>query len=233
MRNIAIALLVAMLLTGIAAEAQQAAGAAAAINDGLARIDTIAKQIGQIDDVTLPQLKEKKARLDDVADLLHKAVNNVKAKDADLEQRTAVQDAAIAQHNANQCRGTAAQCAAYTAEAERLNAGSAALKRESDNLNTYKQGLKERFDQLSQDTLAWTAAGKKAMADRDDLAQRGKAILSSLGRFANEYGSCMDKYPQDDDEGLKHHCGNVQFDQVRKNLGKLRNIGTGGITPNN
>jgi hypothetical protein len=37
----------------------------------------------------------------------------------------------------------------------------------------------------------------------------------------------MDQYAEDDDEGLKHHCGNVQFDNVREAIGKLRNMGTG------
>jgi DNA repair exonuclease SbcCD ATPase subunit len=225
-KNVVIALSFALLLASTPGKAQQAATSAAAINAGLSSIGTISKQIDQIDNVTFPELKKKQQNLDDVTEMLNGAATHLKAKYADLEQRDYDHDAAIERHNANQCKGTEEECAAYTAEAHRLNEATAALKREAADLDTYKQGLRERFEQLSADTIAWSSAVKKAQGDRDDLAERGKTILSSLASYANTYGSCMDRYPDDDDEGLKHHCGNVQFDGVRENIGKLRISGS-------
>src|ERR1700756_3415706 len=160
-KNPASALLLGLLLIAAPVQAQRAAKAAAAINDGLSRIEVISKQISQIDDVTFPQLKTKKQNLDDVSELLHGDDVRMKAKRADLALRNADQDSALARHNANQCKGTTAQdCASYDAEAERLDAASAALEKEGADLDTYQRGLSERHDQLAGDLVVWTAAVK-------------------------------------------------------------------------
>jgi len=213
----------------VSTPAQEAAGAAAKINTKIAVLNDINDKVKTLDTTDLDALKAKKRNLDDVTDMLKGAVAHLQAKDADLTQEFAANDAAVAQHNANQCveKNHDGSCSAYQAEANRLNARTQELKQRESDLNTYRHGLKERYDQLTQDTLDWTAAAKKHDGDRQDLVDKYKSELGELGNAANEYGNCVDRYPKDDDEGLKHHCGNVQFDGVRESIGKLRQYGTG------
>ncbi len=234
--SLLVTLALAFVLTA-PAKAQEASGAAASINNLITQIGQTSDKIKDIDENQYPTLAKRKENLDSTTDLLRGAITNLKAKDAVLDQDFAANDAAVAQHNANQCveKNHDGSCSAYTAEANRLNARTAELKQEETDLNQYRQGLKARVDQLSQDTLEWAANMKKLGGEREDLVTRGKSLLQDLGDTAAQYGVCIERYPHDSDEELKHHCGNVQFDGVRETIGKLSQYKHGtnffGTTP--
>jgi hypothetical protein len=234
--KVLLAFIFVALVSAVQARADKGSEEAAFnINKIVKQLNTLSDVVEKVEKETYPALKTRLGRLNDVEDMLKGAVSHQIAKDADLNMRWQEHDNAVSDHNNSQCTAPANNphaCDAYQAEANRLNAAGVALKQEEAGNNAYKKGLTERYAQLSADTLAYTADAKKANADREDAMKRMQNLLTDITKWANIYGGCMDNIPNATDEEIKHTCGNIQFDGVRKNLGKVRNQGTGGITPN-
>jgi chromosome segregation ATPase len=118
-----------------------------------------------------------------------------------------------------------AEADAFEYEYQQLKNLQGSLKREKADLDSYSQGLQERRKELSQATLDWAAKMKKYNADRFDLVAAYNQALNQLKQISGLYNECVKNLPEDaTDESIKHHCGNVQFDNVRENLQKLQNI---------
>jgi chromosome segregation ATPase len=114
---------------------------------------------------------------------------------------------------------------AFAREYTQLKNLQSSLKREKTDLDSYSQGLQDRRKDLSQATLDWAAKMKKYNADRSDLIASYNHALNQLKQLSSLYNDCVKNLPPDaTDEYIKHHCGNVQFDNVRENLQKLQNI---------
>jgi chromosome segregation ATPase len=118
-----------------------------------------------------------------------------------------------------------AEADAFEREYVQLKNLQAGLKQEKVDLDDYAKGLRDRRNDLNQATLDWAAKMKKYNADRNDLVASYNHALEQLKQLSNQYSNCVRNLPPDaTDEYIKHHCGNVQFDNVRENLQKLQNI---------
>ncbi|MFL6652803.1 MAG: hypothetical protein ACJ8J7_16135 [Sulfurifustaceae bacterium] len=118
-----------------------------------------------------------------------------------------------------------AEADAFQQEFVQLKNLQSSLKQEKTNLDDYAKGLKDRRNDLNQATLDWAAKTKKYNADRNALVASHNQALAQLKRVGSAYGNCVDRQPKKaTDEYIKHHCGNVQFDNIRENLKQLQNI---------
>lgn len=261
MRHVAAVLAVALLFAVPVFADNQTANS---LNSKMNEIIDLANQIKDLDSTTGKRLDDRKKNLDDTADLLKGAVDNLKPKYDDLEMRFEQNQAVIAQlgaekdqldaaitaHN-GRCSGTfndqsyVSQCNSEASSlnnqkidlnnrVDRANDQHTSLVQEGKDLDDYKTGLKQRYDQLSQDTLDWAAQVKQYNADRNELAEKFNAALAQLKQLAGQLQNCIDRLPASaDDEQIKHFCGNVQFDGVRANLPRLRDIDPATIMPEN
>lgn len=118
-----------------------------------------------------------------------------------------------------------AEADAFQQEYVQLKNLQASLKQEKTDLDNYAKGLQERRNDLNKGTLDWAAKVKKYNADRNDLVASYNKSLAQLKRIGTQYGNCVDRQPKKaTDEYIKHHCGNVQFDNVRGTLQQLKSI---------
>lgn len=114
---------------------------------------------------------------------------------------------------------------AFQAEYVQLKNLQNSLKQEKETLDYTARGLQDRRKDLSQATLDWAAKVKKYYADRNDLVSSYNQALGQLQQLGGQYGNCVDRLPKNaDNEEIKHKCGNIQFDNVREDLQRLRDI---------
>jgi chromosome segregation ATPase len=217
---LAIVIMLGLLFLVPPADAQEAAASATQINAALGTVDALRAQAKNMNDVVFPGLKSRKIWLDDRMQELRGAVPPLKEKYADLSRRLGENTAAIKQHNSATSCGK--KCDDYDADAASLTITQVSLQQELTVLDKSRDSLDAHLDQLSRDMSKWHADAKKARGDFQGMADKAKATFKQLTEAAAVYGTCMDKYPNDDDGGLKKHCGNVDFDHVRDAIGEMK-----------
>lgn len=223
------------------------------LTDALTRLQDLKKQLDDTDFKAKP-LADKKRNLDDTTDLLKGAFDNLQKKYDDLNMRidghTAkagplrdekqALDASIDSHNGrcggtyedqgyvDACNSEAAQLnqqmADFNQRADAYDAEGADLKKEGDDLDDYQNGLKQRRDQLSQDTLDWAAAVKQYVADHNDLVARYNQVVAELQAYENDYSRCMSALhdPNTPADTVKYQCGDIDFDGKSVTLQALK-----------
>jgi chromosome segregation ATPase len=215
------------------------------------------------------QVKEEEQRLSATADLLrgssarHKQEGDqwdtdnaaMKVKDADYKTRWADLNARIVAHNQSCPGGTvpkdvyerchpqyqALQGPTQARNAERapLDAERQRLRDRATTWNQMNTGLKARWKDLSDATLANAAKQKAMNARMDDLNQKASELnltrtrlIAQIRQLTDDCRGLRENSPSL--EALKLKCGNVQFDNANPNLpplGAQPKIGT-TITPN-
>jgi chromosome segregation ATPase len=216
----------------------------------------------------LQQAKQEEARLKDTADLLrgagarHKAESDkwdadsaaIKSKWQDYRTRWAPLNERIKAYNSNCPSGTvpkevyqrcrpeweAIQGPQRTRNAERegLDREQTALNERAKTWNQMNNGLKARWKDLSDATLANATKQKAANARLDELRTRQAALRIARSQLVAQLTQlneeCKRLLQSGSAEELKLKCGNVQFDRADPSLpplGERPAIGT-RITPN-
>ncbi len=196
---------------------------------------------------TLETLNQTKSDIDFGSEALNKGAAKYKESkasyDIDLGAYTpaaAELNTALDAHNANRCQKTTSNdCAAYEAEADRLNSRRAYLQTVKDSLDNRKTildgTLKElrelqstmqaKFEKYTADAKAYNAQNEENEAKIKALAERWNAITNSLG-------DCYKKLPDNaTDEQVHEACG-AAWDGNAVGKAPVKNQGTGGATPN-
>jgi chromosome segregation ATPase len=207
-----------MSLLALPIRAQEAAETAKQINATNDAIADLNGQITKMTDITIPKLMERKKVIDDTTAAMKKDLEKQTAKAADLGQRKNANDRNVALHNASPCKGSEAKCADWIAEGNALNIQAASIDQDRAKLLDYLKKFKVRAEQLVTDTNAWQAEIRKTVDEIQALTGKQRVNILRLSDLATTYGTCMDRYPNDDDAGLKLHCGNVAFDRVRATI---------------
>lgn len=199
--------------------AQGAARAASGINDATTSLLALAKQVKNIDTSVIPALKKRETDLSTTTDALSGEIKVFSAKYTDFLTRVNAHSDAVKGHNAAKPDSHCKSCVkAYNEEADRLDAETASLAQEGATLDAVKAGLKKRFNQLTQDSADLETDTKKTADDRAALIQKAQDVFAKMQPLLTVYAGCMDKYPRDGDQALKHDCGSVAFDNVRETI---------------
>ena len=101
-----------------------------------------------------------------------------------------------------------------------------ALVKEGTDLTTALADLHARDAQVEKDSLVWHTEASAATTTFNGLESQVEDTLAALSAASKTYGVCVDRYPKDDDAGLKQHCGTVAFDNVRVNIQQMRDYRT-------
>lgn len=225
MKILAIAVLTLALVAP--ARAQEAAASAEQLNALVGDLHTLQDQIKNMDDSVFPDLKKRRTALDDTDQQVQSAFADLKAKYADLNTRIDEHQAEMNRHNAATVDRKCKTCVdAYDEEANSLDLATTDLQKEKTRLDAKKAGLTTRLNQLTQDMTTWLADAQKAVSDFDTMAARVDDDLAHVPSVAAVYGACANKYPRDDDAGLRQHCGRVDFDDIRATVDKLQSLST-------
>jgi chromosome segregation ATPase len=141
----------------------------------------------------------------------------------DLGQRMAV-------HDSNRCyydQNHPTACAAYDAEADRLNAEKKALAARRDAIaardaanGEAAKNLQSRANALSTNTQRDAIAMKDAKGKFEDLMVLRATIYQRLQELQRQVGDCyklLRAQGQGSNDRLKNRCGNVQFDGTEMN----------------
>jgi chromosome segregation ATPase len=202
-----------------------------------AELQTAVKAIDQTND----DIKDGVATLHKYAAKLESDKTAYKMEESDYIAAVNQQNAVVDAHNANRCVAPSDNpgvCAAYNAEAARINSAAAGLAQQKAKVdqdydfveNTRKQ-LVELSQVLSDKTVKWTSDVKKWNDENNANEEKLTELHRRFQQLVNSLGDCLKQAGENaTDETLHAVCG-AKWDG-NTNMAPVRNQGTGGITPN-
>ncbi len=246
-RPLMLIVLIALLAFAVPARADQAADLAARMKD----LQVVTAAVRVLDKGTGLPLAAEQSALADASKQQRAAAVDLLAKYADFKKRIDAATRLVADHNKlaehlnaqieghnKRCADKHADAKACRAEGETLTSRSSALNadgaslddairdlvRGREGLDASNETLKAKLIQLQKDSEKWEAGRRAYVAKRRELVVAYDQAVGAVQGAAAEVQACVDRLPLNaGDKVIKLACGNVPFDDVRKNLRVIAN----------